>query len=432
MDWKALYQERLTTAAEAVTHIKSGDRVSLGHAAGEPTHIIDAMVANREAYRDVEICHMVPKGECAYTHPGMEPYFRHNSLFVGPNSRDTVKRGHGDFTPCYFSQIPHLWSRTLPLDVAIIQVSPPDGEGNCSLGVSVDYSKHAAQQAKLVIAQVNPQMPRTLGDSFVHVSQMDYIVEHESPILELAPPAITDVERAIGEHCASLIRDGDCLQLGIGAIPDAVLLFLKAKKNLGIHTEMFSDGVVELVEAGVIDNSAKNFHKDTMVATFLMGTKKLYDFVDNNPMVSMYPSSYTNDPYIAGKNDNLVSINSCVQVDFLGQVCSESVGMTQISAVGGQVDFVRAAAISKGGRSIIAMPSTAAKGAISKIVPILDEGAAVTTGRYDVEYIITEYGIANLKYRTVRDRARMLINIAHPKFRDELKAAFEKRFNCAF
>lgn len=432
MDWKALYQERLTTAAEAVTHIKSGDRVSLGHASGEPTHIIDAMVANREAYRDVEICHMVPKGECAYTHPGMEPYFRHNSLFVGPNSRDTVKRGHGDFTPCYFSQIPYLWSRTLPLDVAIIQVSPPDEEGNCSLGVSVDYSKHAAQQAKLVIAQVNPKMPRTLGDSFVHVSQMDYIVEHESPILELSPPVITDVERAIGEHCASLIQDGDCLQLGIGAIPDAVLLFLKDKKHLGIHTEMFSDGVVELVEAGVIDNSAKNFHPGTMVSTFLMGTKKLYDFVDNNPMVSMYPSCYTNDPYIAGKNDNLVSINSCVQVDFLGQVCSESVGMTQISAVGGQVDFVRAAAISKGGRSIIAMPSTAAKGTISKIVPILDEGAAVTTGRYDVEYIITEYGIANLKYRTVRDRARMLINIAHPKFRDELKAAFEKRFNCAF
>ncbi len=432
MDWKALYQARLTTAQEAVSHIKSGDRISIGHAAGEPTPIIDAMVANREAYRDVEICHMVPKGECAYTRPGMEPYFRHNSLFVGPNSRDTIKRGHGDFTPCYFSQIPNLWSRTLPLDVAMIQVSPPDEEGNCSLGVSVDYSKHAVQQAKVVIAQVNPRMPRTLGDSFVHISQMDYIVEHESPLIELAPPVITDVERAIGEHCASLIQDGDCLQLGIGAIPDAVLLFLKGKKNLGIHTEMFSDGVVELVEAGVVNNSAKNFHKGTMVATFLMGTKKLYDFVDNNPMVNMFPASYTNDPYIAGKNDNLVSINSCVQVDFLGQVCSESVGMTQISAVGGQVDFVRAAAISKGGRSIIAMPATTAKGAISKIVPTLDEGAAVTTGRYDVEYIITEYGIANLKYRTVRDRARMLINIAHPKFRDELKDAFEKRFSCGF
>jgi len=427
-----MYQKRLTTSQEAVKRIKSGDRISISHAAGEPTHIIDAMVANREAYRDVEICHMVPLGECAYAQPGMEAYFRHNAIFVGARTRNTIKEGHGDFTPCYFSQISNLWSRTLPLDVALIHVSPPDKHGYCSLGVSVDYSKHAVEQAKMVIAQINPQMPRTLGDSFIHVSQMDHIVEYDAPLIELPPPGITDVERAIGEHCASMIQDGDCLQLGIGAIPDAVLLFLKDKKDLGIHTEMFSDGVVELVEAGVINNSRKNLHRGVMVATFLMGTKRLYDFVDGNPMVRMYPATYTNDPYIAGMNDNLVSINSCVQVDLLGQVCAESVGTTQISAVGGQVDFVRAAAISKGGRSIIAMPSTAAQGTISKIVPVLDEGAAVTTNRYDVEYIVTEYGVANLKYRSVRDRARMLIDIAHPQFRDELKDAFERRFKCGF
>ena len=432
MDWRKIYNERLTTASEAVKKIKSGDRVSLAHAVGEPLHIVNALVENREAYRDVEIVHMVPRGAAEYAQPGMEQYFRHNALFVGAQTRKTVQNGHGDFTPCYFSQVPHIWERTLPLDVAIIHVSTPDEHGYCSFGVSVDYSKHAAHASKLVIAQVNAHMPRTLGDSFIHVSQMDFIVEHNQPILTLQPPEIGDVERAIGENCAKLIQDGDCLQLGIGAIPDAVLLFLKDKKDLGIHTEMFSDGVVELVEAGVINNRAKNFNNGKMVACFLMGTQKLYDFVDNNPMVSMHPSSYTNDPYIAGQNDNLVAVNSCVQVDLLGQVCSETVGKVQISAVGGQVDFVRAAAISKGGRSIIAMPSTTKDGKISKIVSVLDEGAAVTTNRYDVEYIVTEYGAVNLKYRSVRERARMLIEIAHPNFREGLKEDYEKRFNVAF
>lgn len=432
MDWKKIYNERLTTAEEAVKHIQSGHRISTAHAVGEPSHVVDAMVKNRENYRDVEIAHMVPMGRCEYAQPGMEPYFRHNSLFVGGPTRATIKAGHGDQTPCYFSEIPNLWSRTMPLDGAIIHVSTPDEHGYCSLGVSVDYSKHAVNNAKYVIAQVNPQMPRTLGDSFVHVSEMDYIVECDAPIIELPPPAISEVEKAIGEHCASLIKDGDCLQLGIGAIPDAVLLFLKDKNDLGIHSEMFSDGVVELVEAGVINHRKKNFNPGKAVATFLMGTRRLYNYVHNNPAVYMAPSTYVNNPYVAGQNDNLVSINSCVQVDFLGQVCSETVGTTQISAVGGQVDFVRAAALSKGGRSIIAMPSTAGGGKISKIVPFLDQGAVVTTNRHDVEYVITEYGVANLRYRTTRDRARMLIEIAHPKFRDELKAQFEQRFNAKY
>ena len=431
-DWKAIYNSRLMTAQEAVGRIMPGDRVSVAHAVGEPSHILEAMVRNKEAYRDVEIVHMVPMGAAEYAQPGMEAYFRHNSVFVGAKTRDTIKNGHGDFTPCFFSQIPNLFSRTMPLDVALIHVSPPDDHGFFSCGVSVDYTKTSAEQAKTVIAQVNTFMPRTLGDTFLHVSQLDCIVEYNAPIIELAPPRITDIEKAIGENCATLVRDGDCLQLGIGAIPDAVLLFLKDKKNLGIHSEMFSDGVVELAEAGVVNNSAKNLHNGKCIATFLMGTRRLYDYVDNNPTVNMFPATYVNDPLVAGKNDNLVSINSCVQVDFLGQVCAESVGSTQISAVGGQADFVRAAAYSKGGRSIIAMPSATAKGDISKIVPVLDEGAAVTTSRYDVEYIVTEYGIANLKYRTTRDRARMLINIAHPKFRDELKEAFERRFNAKF
>ena len=432
MGWKDIYQQRLMTAAKAVTRIKSGDRITLPDAAAEAKPIINALVENREAYSDVEICHMLSLGGAVYLKPEYQKHFRHNAQFVSQLSRETIRSGHGDLTPCYFSQIPNLWSRTLPLDVAVIHVSPPDEHGFCSLGVSVDYSLHAARAAKLVIAQVNNHMPRTLGESFVHVSEIDCIVEFDDPITELQPPKITAVEEAIGANCASLIRDGDCLQLGIGSIPDAVLLFLKEKKHLGIHTEMFSDGVVELAEAGVIDNSLKNLHNGKMIATFLMGTKKLYDFVHNNPMVSMYPATYTNDPYIAGKNDNLVSINSCIQVDFLGQVCSESIGTLQFSAVGGQVDFVRAAQISNGGRSIIAMPSTAVGGQVSRVVPFLDHGAVVTTSRCDVEYIVTEFGIANLRYHTVRDRARALIQIAHPKFREELKAAFRERFSAEF
>ena len=432
MNWKEVYNQRLTTAEEAVKHIKSGNRVATPHAAGEAIHMMKALVDNKEAYRDVEICQMLPMTGALYAKPGLEKHFRSNSQFVGGMTRETIKLGHGDYTPCYFSQIPRLWERTLPLDVAIVHVSSPDRHGYCSCGVSVDYSLHMARNAKIVIAQVNRHMPRTLGDTFIHISQMDYIVEHDEPLTQLPPPVITDVEKAIGENCAKLIKDGDCLQLGIGSIPDAVLLFLKTKKHLGIHSEMFSDGVVELVESGVIDNSKKNIYNGKMVATFLMGTQRLYDFVDDNPSVYMAPATFTNDPYIAGQNDNLVSINSCVQVDLLGQVCSETIGSAQFSAVGGQVDFVRAAAISKGGRSIIAMPSTAAGGKVSKIVAAIDEGAAVTTSRNDVEYVITEYGIANLRYYTIRERARALIEIAHPEFRDELKAAFEKRFSCGY
>lgn len=433
VSWKEVYNSKLVSAKEAVSKIKSGDRLVTGHAVGEPSILIDEMVANKESYENVEIVHMVAMGKAEYAQPGMEKYFKHNSIFVGGTTRDAVSSGRGDFTPCFFSEVPKMFKQGyLPVDVALIQVSTPDEHGYCSFGVSNDYTKPAAESAKTIIAEVNDQMPRTMGDSFIHVSEIDYMVEVSHPVIELKPPKISDVEKAIGENCAALIEDGSTLQLGIGAIPDAVLLFLKDKKDLGIHSEMISDGVVELVEAGVITNKQKTIHPGKIVVTFLMGTKRLYDFVNNNPMVEMYSVDYVNDPCVIMQNNKMVSINSCVQVDFMGQVASESVGLTQISGVGGQVDFVRGANMCKNGKSIMAMPSTAAKGKVSKIVPLLDEGAAVTTSRNDVDYVVTEYGIAQLKGKTLKDRARALINIAHPNFRPSLIEEFEKRFKAKF
>ena len=432
MSWKEVYQRKCTTADAAVAHVKSGDRVVITHATGESTLLSDALVRRKDSLEGVEIVHMVAMGKAEYCQPGMEKHFRHNSLFLGGSTRQAIADGRGDFTPVYFSEIPDLLRTRLHPNVALLHLSVPDEHGYCSYGISVDYTKPAAEAADLVIAQINRNMPRTLGDSFIHISDIDYIVEADTPLIELAPPKIAEVERAIGQHCASLIQDGDTLQLGIGAIPDAVLLFLKEKHDLGIHSEMFSDGVVELVEAGVITNKRKNIHKGKSVASFLMGTRRLYDYVDNNPGVEMLPVDYVNNPVVIAQNDNLVSVNSCVQVDLLGQVVSTSVGLKQISGVGGQVDFVRGANMSRGGRTIMAMPSTAAKGTVSKIVPLIDEGAAVTTSRYDVNYVITEHGIAQLKGKTLRERARALIAIAHPDFRPALIEEFEKRFRCTW
>lgn len=431
MNWKEHYQNHLMTAEQAVGHIKSGDRVVVAHACGEPSFLIEAMVANAGAYRDVEIVHMVAMGKGEYCKPEYAANFRHNAIFVGGSSRDAVYEGRGDFTPSFFFEVPRLFQTTMPVDVAMVMVTPPDENGMCSLGVSVDYTQQAVKQAKTVIAQVNPQMPWTGPHSLVSVADLDCIVEHEAPLIELAPPKIGEIEKAIGENCAALIPDGATLQLGIGAIPDAVLLFLKGKKDLGIHSEMFSDGVVELAEAGVITNAKKTLNPGKFVVAFLMGTRRLYDFVDHNPNVELWPVDYVNNPFIVAQNDNLISINSCVQVDLMGQVAAESIGLKQISGVGGQVDFVRGASASKGGVSIMAMPSTV-KGKISKIVTLLDEGAAVTTSRNDVDYIVTEYGAAHLKGETLRQRARNLIEIAHPDFRDELKAEYEKRFRCKY
>jgi 4-hydroxybutyrate CoA-transferase len=440
MNWKEDYKKKLTTAAEAVKAIKSGDRVVVGHAYGQPQHLVNAMVANKDAYENVEIVHMVSISPAPYCQPEMQGHFIHNSFFVGVNSRNAVNEGRAKYTPCFFHELPRLFTNgVLPVDVTMCQLSPPDENGNCSFGISVDYTKPATEASKIVIAQINEQMPRTLGDSFIHVSQLDYIIEYDEPLLELGveKTAATEVEKeqyvakvvvemAIGANCAELIDDGACLQLGIGVVPDAILSFLENKKDLGIHTEMFADGVVDLVKKGVVNCSRKNFHPGKMVANFLMGTRKLYDFVHNNPFVEMHPVHYTNDPYIISQNDNMVSINSCLQVDLLGQAASDTINNVQFSGVGGQVDFVRGAAKSKGGKSILAFPSTAGGSEYSRIVPRLDEGAVVTTSRYDVHYIITEYGIADLRGKSLGERAKQLLSIAHPDFRDQLNRELSK------
>lgn len=433
MDWKTLYKEKLISAGGAAKKIKSGSRIVTGHATGEPQKVIEAMVNESERYSNVEIVHMIGMGPGEYVKKDKEFNFKHNALFVGASTREAVAEGRAEFTPCHFSEVPRLFKEEyLKVDVAIIQVSPPDNNGYCSFGISNDYTKPAAECAKLVIAEVNPKMPRTLGDSFIHIKDIDHIVEVDYDIIELKPSRIGEIEKAIGENCAELIEDGSTLQLGIGAIPDAVLLFLKDKKDLGIHSEMISDGVVELVEAGVITNKRKNLHKNKMIVTFLMGTKKLYDFVNDNPMVETFPVDYVNNPTVIGSNDNMISINSCIQIDLMGQIASESIGIKQFSGVGGQVDFIRGANMSKGGKSIIAIPSTASKGKVSRIVPFLDNGAAVTTSRNDVHYVATEYGIAELRGKSLKERARALINIAHPNFREELIKEWENRFNKKF
>ena len=430
MDWRTEYADRICTADEAVSHIKSGDFVAVAHACGEPVILTDAMVANAEklGYENVEVVHMVAMGKAGYCAPEMEKHFRHNGLFLGGSTRKAVEEGRGDYTPIFFHEAPEYFRSTRHVNVALIQVGEPDSHGYCSYGISCDYTKAAAESADIVIAQINKKMPRVWGDNFIHVSELDYIVEAEEQLIQLAPPKIGDVQRRIGENIASLVKDGDCLQLGIGAIPDAVLLFLKEKKDLGIHSEMFSDGVVELIEAGVVTNARKQIDQGKCVATFLMGTDRLYNYVDDNPMVELKPVDVVNDPRVICQNDNVVSINSCVEVDLMGQVCSESIGLKQISGAGGQVDFVRGANMSKGGRTIMAMPATAAKGTASRIVPFITEGAAVTTSRCDVNYVVTEYGIAQLKGRTLKDRAKQLIAIAAPEFRGELEAEYEKRF----
>ena len=430
--WKAEYREKLVSADEAVSHIRSGQRIVFSHAAGESLVLSDALVRNRALFENVEIVHMVAMGEAKYCEPGMEKHFRHNSFFLGASTRKAAKEGRADVTPVYFSEVPELFRTTLPVDAVFLNLSPPDEHGYCSFGISVDYSKPAAMEAEFVIAQINPSMPRTLGDSFIHISDIDYIVEADTPLIELPPAGISEVERAIGKNCASLIEDGDTLQLGIGAIPDAVLGFLKEKKDLGIHSEMISDGIVELYEGGVITNRRKSLHAGKSIVTFLMGTRRLYDFAYNNPAVELHPVDYVNDPYVIAQNERLVSVNSCVQVDLMGQVVSASVGRRQISGVGGQVDFVRGANMSRGGKSIMAMPSTAAEGRISKIVPVIGEGAAVTTSRYDADYIVTEYGAARLKGESLRNRAKKLIRIAHPDFRRMLAEEYEKRFREAW
>ncbi|WP_407306503.1 acetyl-CoA hydrolase/transferase family protein [Desulfosporosinus sp. SB140] len=421
-NWRENYQERLVTPEQAVGQIKSGERVVIGHACGEPPSLIEALVNRAPELNSVEIVHMVAMGPAKYAQPGMEKSFRHNALFVGSSTRKAFEEKRADFTPCFFSEIPRLFkNNTLAVDVVLIQVTPPDEQGYCSFGISVDYTQAATECAKLVIAQINSRMPRT-GGAKIHLDKIDLIVEKDEPLIELKPPEIGEVEKAIGENVAGLVPDGATLQLGIGAIPDAVLLFLKGKKDLGIHSEMFSDGVVALAEAGVITNRKKTSNPGKFIATFLMGTRKLYDFVNNNPNVELHPVDYVNDPYVIGLHESMISINSALQVDLMGQVNAEMIGSKQFSAVGGQVDYVRGSSRSMNGKSIIALPSTAAGGKISRITCELDRGAAVTTSRNDVHYVVTEYGAVDLRGKSLRARAEALIGIAHPNFRSSLMA----------
>jgi 4-hydroxybutyrate CoA-transferase len=422
MNWRTYYDERKVSAEEAVKGIKSGDRVVFSHACGEPTCLVEAMVDRAEELEAVEIVHMVSMGGARYCQPEYEKSFRHNSLFVGSTSRHAVNEGRGDYTCCYFSEIPLLFRENrLPVDVALVGVSPPDKLGFVCLGISVDYTKQAALSAKTVIAAVNPHMPRIGGDSYLHVTDIDYFVPTEEPLIELKPAKIGELEKALGKNVAGLIKDGDCLQLGIGGLPDAVLGFLGDKNDLGIHSEMISDGVMKLVEGGVITCKKKTFRPRKMVITFAMGSAQFYRWLDGNSIVESYPVDFTNDPFIIAQNDNMVSINSAIAVDLQGQVAADTLGPKQFSGVGGQVDFVRGANRSKGGRSIIAMPSTAAKGKASRIVAALDRGQAVTTPRNEVAYIVTERGVADLKGRTIRERAEALISIANPQFHDQLR-----------
>lgn len=421
MDWKKQFTDRIVSAQEAVRCIKSGDRVVIGHACGEPSVLVDAMVDRAPELENVEIVHMVGMGAAKYCEELMSKSFHHNAPFLGPKTRSASNEGRVDFIPSSLSDVPKYFTEGyLPVDVALIQVSSPDENGECSFGISVDYTEPAARVAKTVIAQVNNNMPYTFGTT-IKLSDIDWIVAEDQDIIQLQPPKIGEVEEAIGKRIAELIPDGATLQLGIGAIPDAVLNSLKDKKDLGIHTEMFSDGVVDLVKAGVITNRKKTLHSGKFVATFLMGTKKLYDFVNNNPNVLMLPCSYTNDSFIIAQNDNMICINSALQVDLMGQVNAETIGPKQYSGTGGQLDYIRGAWRSKGGKSFIAMSSTAANGTKSRIVVHLDKGSAVTTPRADIHYVVTEYGVAQLRGKNLRQRAEALIAIAHPDFREELK-----------
>lgn len=429
MKWQDEYKQRLVTASEAVKVIKSGDRVVPGHAASESELLVGEMV-KRSDLENVTVCQGVSLGSSPYCKPDMEGRFIINSMFLGPNTRSSVWDNRGDFIPLHFHQFPRAFrDGWLPVDVFMTIVSPPDKYGYCSLGVSIDHSKQLIESAKTIIAEVNPNMPRTLGDTFVHVSQLDYIVENDAPLLELKRFAAKDeVTDAIGRNVASLINDGDTLQIGAGTIPDALLYYLKDKNDLGIHTEMFSDGLIELIESGVINGKKKTLWPKKIVATFVQGTKKVYDYVHEHPGFQFMPVDYVNNPCVIAQNDNMVSINQALEIDLLGQAASESIGTKQYSGIGGQLDYLRGASMARNGRPILVLPSTAKNGTISRITCTMKTGTPLTDTRNDIHYVVTEYGIANLFCKTTEERARALISIAHPDYRAELRRQYKEVF----
>jgi acyl-CoA hydrolase len=408
------------SAADAVAGIGSGERVLVGSGAAEPVSLVEAMTDRAGELRDVSVVHLVTLGRAPYVEPRYQGSFRHTAFFVGPNVREAVGEGRADFVPIHLHEIPGLFEDRYPIDWALVQLSPPDRHGYCTVGVSADVVVSAIRHARHVVAEINPHMPRTLGGTIVHVSRLRAVVEVDRALPELEPPPATEVTTRIGRHVAEIIGDGDCLQTGIGGIPNAVLGFLADRRHLGVHTEMLTDGVVDLYEAGAVDGSRKTVIPEKMVCSFAMGTRRLYDFVDDNPAVSFQGNEVVNDPFVISQNDDVVAVNSALQVDLTGQVNSDSFGVKVYSGIGGQVDFIRGAARSRRGRPVIALPSTAQGGTMSRIVPTLAEGAGVVTSRGDVHYVATEFGMADLFARGVHDRARALLAIAHPDFREEL------------
>lgn len=419
--WTNIYESRIVTPEAAARVIKSGQRLFLTGNCSVPQKILGALVEYAPELTDVEICQALTVGMTEYVAPEMEGHLRVNTMFISANIRRAVNEGRADFTPVLLSEFPLLFKRGyLPIDAALIHVSPPDEHGFCSLGVEVGLTKSAAESAKIIIAEVNQKMPRTLGDSFIHVSRLNYVVpvDYKLPELPMGDEGPSEIIQKIAGYIAELIPDGATMQLGIGAIPDAVLKYLFEKRDLGIHTELFSDGVVDLVDAGVLTNARKTLHTGKIIAGFILGTQRLYDWVDDNPLIELHPTEYVNDPFVIAQNDRMVAVNSAIEVDLTGQVCADSIGTRLFSGVGGQLDFIYGASRSKGGVPIIALPSIAKN--FSRIVTTLKPGAGVVTSRNHVRYIVTEYGVADLYGKTIRQRAQQLINIAHPQFREQL------------
>ena len=424
MSWMEAFEGRVTTAEQAIAAaVQSGDRIFLTGNCSVPRILMEALVAQAERLKDVEICHALTLGSDDYVAPEMEGHIRANSLFIGPNVREAVQQGRADFTPVLLSEFTLLFKeRILPVDVAFVHLSPPDEHGFCSYGIETGLTKSPAEASDIIIAEVNENMPRCLGDSFIHVSRLDYIVPVDYPLLELPMTEgdLSDVHIKIGEFIAELIPDGATMQMGLGAIPDAVLKFLHNKRDLGVHTELFSDSVIDLVEAGVLTNAQKTLHPGKITAGFMIGSQRLYRWAHDNPLIELHRTEYVNDPFVIAQNDRQVAINSAIEVDLTGQVCADSIGPKLYSGVGGQLDFIYGASRSAGGVPVIALPATVPGKEISRIVPMLKRGAGVVTTRYHVHYVVTEYGVADLYGKTIRERAQALIGIAAPRFRDEL------------
>ncbi|MFA6208970.1 MAG: acetyl-CoA hydrolase/transferase C-terminal domain-containing protein [Candidatus Obscuribacterales bacterium] len=425
--WQERYSRKIVSASDAALKITSGDSVYIHSNAAAPASLIEAMIDRAPELRDVTILHLLTMGTAEYARKEFAQSFRVHALFIGENVRQSVNEGRADYMPVFLSEIPALFEREIvPIDVCMIQVSPPDAHGYCSYGVSVDCTIAARRKARIVIAEVNKQMPRTLGRAFVHIDKFDYVVECDRALPELLAAHPTEVEQTIGRNVASLIEDGATLQLGIGSIPNAILLQLGDKRNLGIHSEMLSDGVIDLIEKGVVTNDAKTVLPGKIAVTFVIGSRRLYEFVNDNPLFEFQTSDYINDPFVISQNYKMTAINSALQIDVTGQVAADSIGDYLYSGVGGQVDFIRGAARAKDGKAIIALPSTAKNGTISRIVANLALGSGVVTSRADVHYVVTEYGIAQLFGKTLKERMQALISIAHPDFRDKLEADCEK------